>query len=109
MRLQHFKNLALKLENKPALSALSPSSLQLGALSDLAKLGDSGSSRTTQLYELMLEYCEKLFDNELEQHIFEDRLRRMFGLAVSIISLHRLLVQKLNISFCVGRLQAVHH
>ena len=74
----------MKLENKPALSSLNPSALQLGALADLATLGESGNG-AAHFYELMLEFCEKLFDNTLEQHIFEDRLRCMFGMGVSIV------------------------
>jgi paired amphipathic helix protein Sin3a len=30
-------------------------------------------------YDLLLESCERLFDNELEQHAFEDQMRFMFG------------------------------
>ena len=84
-RLQLFKNLAVKLENKPALTSSNPSALQLGALADLATLGESGNG-AAHFYELMLEFCEKLFDNTLEQHIFEDRLRCMFGMGVGVFS-----------------------
>ncbi|KAI9444070.1 hypothetical protein H4582DRAFT_2109296 [Lactarius indigo] len=33
-----------------------------------------------QYYELMLETCERLFDNQIEQLAFEDQMREMFGL-----------------------------
>ena len=33
-------------------------------------------------YDLMLESCERLFDNELEQGAFEDLMRYMFGVQV---------------------------
>jgi paired amphipathic helix protein Sin3a len=33
-----------------------------------------------QYYELMLESCERLFDNQVEQLVFEDQMREMFGL-----------------------------
>ncbi|PFH48078.1 hypothetical protein AMATHDRAFT_150621 [Amanita thiersii Skay4041] len=33
-----------------------------------------------QLYELLLETCERLFDNEIEQNAFEDQMRRIFGI-----------------------------
>ena len=80
-RLQLFKTLAVKLNNKPSLTVSHPSALQLGALADLATLGEANGS-AAHFYELMLEFCEKLFDNTLEQHIFEDRLRCMFGMNV---------------------------
>ena len=84
-RLRTFKDLAAKLGNKPAISNVNPSSLQLGgSLSDLVKLGESVSS-DVHFYDLMLEFCEKLFDNELEIHVFEDRLRAMFGMNVSVL------------------------
>ena len=35
-----------------------------------------------QYYELMLETCERLFDNQIEQLAFEDQMREMFGLHV---------------------------
>ncbi|KAJ8517134.1 hypothetical protein ONZ45_g5671 [Pleurotus djamor] len=30
-------------------------------------------------YDVLLDSCERLFDNELEQHVFEDQMRAMFG------------------------------
>ena len=36
----------------------------------------------SQYYELMLETCERLFDNQIEQLAFEDQMREMFGLHV---------------------------
>ena len=33
-------------------------------------------------YELLLESLERLFDNEIEQHVFEDQMRYMFGTKV---------------------------
>ena len=35
-----------------------------------------------QYYELFLETCEKLFDNQIDQNAFEDQMRAMFGLQV---------------------------
>ena len=61
----------------------SPSSIrrgieaQLGKISDRLKLG-----ATRHYYDLMLESCEKLFDNELEPNVFEEMMRYMFGLKV---------------------------
>jgi paired amphipathic helix protein Sin3a len=35
-------------------------------------------------YELTLETCERLFDNELEQGAFENQMRQMFGVKVGL-------------------------
>lgn len=50
-------------------------------LADLSKLGDRAND-ASHFYDLLLESCEKLFDNELEQGAFEDQLRYMFGIQV---------------------------
>lgn len=42
-----------------------------------------GSNYPERFYELLLETCERLFDNEIEQHAFEDQMRHVFGLQVS--------------------------
>lgn len=34
-------------------------------------------------YDLMLQACERLFDNELEQSAFEEQMREVFGSKVS--------------------------
>ena len=39
-----------------------------------------GQITASQYYELMLESCERLFDNQVEQLVFEDQIREMFGL-----------------------------
>jgi paired amphipathic helix protein Sin3a len=39
-----------------------------------------GRFTASQYYELMLETCERLFDNQVEQLAFEDQMREMFGL-----------------------------
>lgn len=36
-------------------------------------------------YEFLLETCERLFDNEVEQHAFEDQMRAVFGIQVRIL------------------------
>lgn len=33
-------------------------------------------------YDFMLESCERLFENDLEQQVFEDQMRYMFGVKV---------------------------
>ena len=36
-------------------------------------------------YGLLLESLERLFDNEIEQHVFEDQMRYMFGTKVRTV------------------------
>ena len=44
---------------------------------------DHGDGSTNEhSYELLLESCELLFDNEVEQQVFEDQMRYMFGTKV---------------------------
>ena len=43
----------------------------------------ASSSNPERFYELILEMCERLFDNEIDQHVFEDQVRHLFGLQVS--------------------------
>lgn len=59
-----------------------PLAERLGLLADVAKLGDRMHDASF-FYELTLESCEKLFDNELDQNAFEEQLRYMFGIHVS--------------------------
>ncbi|KAF9525755.1 hypothetical protein CPB83DRAFT_859047 [Crepidotus variabilis] len=35
---------------------------------------------TSHFYEMLLGLCERLFENEIEQHLFEDQMRAVFGL-----------------------------
>lgn len=37
---------------------------------------------STHYYDLLLTTCEKLFDNEVDQHTFEEQLRFMYGTQV---------------------------
>lgn len=37
----------------------------------------------THGYEIFMDLCERLFDNEVEQLVFEDRVRGIFGNQVS--------------------------
>ncbi|KAI0938381.1 hypothetical protein AcW1_010256 [Taiwanofungus camphoratus] len=78
-RLHLFKNMATKLAKDPTVSHRpNPLAIDLGMMNDLAKLGDR-ETNAVHFYDLVLESCEKLFDNALEQHVFEDQLRYMFG------------------------------
>jgi hypothetical protein len=39
-----------------------------------------GQFTALQYYELMLETCERLFDNQVEQLTLDDQMHKMFGL-----------------------------
>ena len=56
----------------------------LEADSNGEKVGE-GSPKSRNLdhyYEMLLGLCERLFENEVEQHSFEDQIRGVFGLKV---------------------------
>lgn len=81
-RLHLFKTQASQLAGEPApVHKVNPIATRLGILTDITKLGNRVAD-ASHFYELMLESCEKLFDNEVEQHVFEDQLRYMFGAEV---------------------------
>ena len=88
-RLLLFKNSAKqKADRSNDPSEPSQASIMSGIQAELNKLDDRLSGRlqgdaSQHYYELMLESCEKLFDNELEQGVFEEMTRYMFGLKVS--------------------------
>ena len=63
---------------------------------DLAKIGDK-LDHASHFYDLMLESCEKLFDNELEPQAFEEMMRFMFGLKVCTVAV--LLLRDLRLTF----------
>jgi hypothetical protein len=49
----------------------------------LAEIKNRHLSTTAEhFYELMLESCERLFENDIEQQVFEDQMRYMFGIKV---------------------------
>ena len=81
-RLQLFKGLASRA------AAESPSSFQpnqtagtLGLLTDTAFLNDRASD-PSHFYPLLLESCERLFDNDIDVAVFEEQVRYMFGVKV---------------------------
>ena len=43
---------------------------------------EPASKNPTHFYEMLLGLCERLFENEIEQHAFEDQMRVVFGLKV---------------------------
>ncbi|EMD34640.1 hypothetical protein CERSUDRAFT_116814 [Gelatoporia subvermispora B] len=73
-RLHLFKGIAAKLASDPSAFKTPRAAVDVGLA---ARLG--GTAHAVHFYDLMLESCEKLFDNELEQHIFEEQMRYMFG------------------------------
>ena len=72
-RLIYYRALADKIAADPkAVTRPRHTPTDLGSLPERA-------TNARHFYTLMLESCEKLFDNELEQAVFEDQLRWMFG------------------------------
>ncbi|KAI0824868.1 hypothetical protein BC628DRAFT_1517814 [Trametes gibbosa] len=79
-RLQIFKNVTRELTaNGTDPMEPKPSLVSKAIKDDLVKMGDR-INHASHYYDLMLESCEKLFDNEMEQHVFEEVMRYMFGL-----------------------------
>ncbi|KAI6037598.1 hypothetical protein EDC04DRAFT_2897379 [Pisolithus marmoratus] len=76
-RLSYFKNLAASMANEPLRAGEAPAA-KLASVAEIAQL-DERAAHTEHFYDLMLESCERLFDNEVEQHIFEEQMRYMFG------------------------------
>jgi paired amphipathic helix protein Sin3a len=80
-----FKNIAMERANDLAFNTTSNTTTAdlklMQALSD----PQEGQTQITafQYYELMLETCEWLFNNQMEQLIFKDQMREMFGLHAS--------------------------
>jgi hypothetical protein len=60
--------------------ATSPMDLELMQASSDPQEGQGQQFTASQYYELMMETCERLFDNQVEQLVFEDQMREMFGL-----------------------------
>lgn len=87
-RLHLFKNIAIERVNDPSFNARpSATAMDLELLEAAGAAGiHEGQGQThvrvtaLQYYELMLETCERLFDNQIEQLAFEDQMREMFGL-----------------------------
>ena len=85
-RLQLFKELAAHIANeRPEQHKNSPLAGRLGLLAGFPRIPER-ATHAAHFYDLLLESCEKLFDNELEQAAFEDQLRYMFGIQVSDIT-----------------------
>lgn len=52
--------------------------------------GSESSKNPYLFYEMILGLCERLFENEVEQHLFEDQTRAVFGLEVCLSSRNEL-------------------
>ncbi|EDR09492.1 Sin3 protein [Laccaria bicolor S238N-H82] len=72
-RLHLFKDLAAEI------IAQDPRTRRLNHVGPTDRLQNGETPRAEHYYEFMLESCERLFDNELKQHAFEDQMRGMFG------------------------------
>lgn len=81
-RLHLFKNIAVERVNDPSFNTRpSVTAMDLELLEAHEGQGQTPVRVTAlQYYELMLETCERLFDNQIEQLAFEDQMREMFGL-----------------------------
>ncbi|KAF8122876.1 hypothetical protein EV363DRAFT_1552445, partial [Boletus edulis] len=80
-RFLFFKNFAASMANQPSKStdAISASKdVTTSTIPQLPQL-DERVTHAEHYYDLMLESCERLFDNEIDQHAFEEQMRFMFG------------------------------
>jgi paired amphipathic helix protein Sin3a len=81
-----FKDLTAKLVAQRANDSPSnpiASDLGLPSVPDAPNLPDR-LANAEHFYDLLLESCESLFDNKLDQHAFEDQMRYIFGTKVGI-------------------------
>jgi paired amphipathic helix protein Sin3a len=83
-RLHLFKNIAMERVNDPTFDTKSNTTVMdlelMQASASACPQEGQGQVTALQYYEFMLETCERLFDNQVEQHAFEDQMREMFGL-----------------------------
>ncbi|GLB39349.1 putative histone deacetylase (HDAC) interacting [Lyophyllum shimeji] len=78
-RLSLFKAIGAKLAAAgPSRSNPVAVELALPPVIEANNVGDRGAP-AEHYYDLLLESLERLFDNEIEQHVFEDQMRFMFG------------------------------
>jgi hypothetical protein len=83
-RFLFFKNLAASMANQPSKSTAATTAskdIKTSTIPQLAQL-DERVGHAEHYYDLMLESCERLFDNEIDQHGFEEQMRSMFGYKV---------------------------
>ncbi|ESK96394.1 histone deacetylase sin3 component [Moniliophthora roreri MCA 2997] len=93
-RLSLFKGIAKKSAESSDPNVINPVADSLHLPPPIGS-ANSDDSRTNagHFYALMLESCERLFDNELEQNAFEDQMRHMFGVkeAYKIFTIDKLI------------------
>ena len=106
-RLHLFKNIAMERANDLAFDTASNTTAMDLELMQASSGPQEGQTQITalQYYELMLESCERLFDNQVEQLVFEDQMREMFGLHASFHT--HCLRQSSDMS--AGCVQNLHH
>ncbi|KIK69789.1 hypothetical protein GYMLUDRAFT_34188 [Collybiopsis luxurians FD-317 M1] len=84
----------------PNMGSVSPSSLtpKQSTIEDVAKVAQPTLDSERKLvgahyYDVLLQNCERLFDNEIEQGAFEDQMRLMFGIkhAYKIFTIDKLI------------------
>ncbi|KAK2461043.1 hypothetical protein APHAL10511_006984 [Amanita phalloides] len=73
-RLRLFKNLSVKKAGELASDGVATAS------KEIINTSLANSTSPSRFYELLLETCERLFDNEIDQPIFEDQMRHIFGI-----------------------------
>ncbi|KAI0263083.1 hypothetical protein BC834DRAFT_939102 [Gloeopeniophorella convolvens] len=78
-RLHLLKNIAIERVNDPSFDMKPPTPMD-AELAQAAGDAQQGRFTAAQYYDLMLETCERLFDNQIDQFSFEDQMREMFGL-----------------------------
>ena len=93
-RLAKFKSIAEQLASESK-NGSNPLAVHLGLLpEELINFGER-INNADHFYELFLQSVEKLFDGKVEQPIFEDQMRYMFGVKVGLsvdkISSHNLM------------------
>jgi paired amphipathic helix protein Sin3a len=66
--------------NDPIFHRGTTTAMDIELIQASAQQEGQGRFTASQYYELMLESCERLFDNQVEQLAFEDQMREMFGL-----------------------------
>jgi paired amphipathic helix protein Sin3a len=79
-RLESLKLIGKQLSAQKA-QLINPLAVELG-LNDVggpSPLLTEGVNPSTHFYEHLLDLCEKLFDNEIDQAFFEETMRHMFG------------------------------
>lgn len=83
-RFLFFKNLAMSMANRPpkgTAATTASKDIKMSTVPQFVQL-DERIAHAEHYYDLMLESCERLFDNEIDQHAFEEQMRFMFGYKV---------------------------